>query len=261
MDFKKYFHKYYQKLKSIMGLSLSLAKSRFKLRNEGSYLGIFWYLLYPLSMFLILLFLKEILHKTTTDHYPIYLFLGLIMFNFFRQTTNMSADTISRNSGFIKSLKIDQESFVIANAIQSTLSHIFEVIILSIFMIFFKISLVWLIFYPLIFLFFIVFTLGISFILAVAGAYANDFSNAWSVFLNALWFITPIYYVVSEQNISLLNQINPLYYFIEISREIVIFGQMPSVSLLLAIFSLTTVIFLIGILIFEKYKSKFAEMI
>jgi len=34
--------KYYKKIKRILELSFSLAKANFKLRNENSYLGIFW---------------------------------------------------------------------------------------------------------------------------------------------------------------------------------------------------------------------------
>ena len=48
-----------EKIKSISALSFSLAKANFKIRNEGSYLGIFWYLLEPLAFFIVLLFFGE----------------------------------------------------------------------------------------------------------------------------------------------------------------------------------------------------------
>ncbi len=52
---------YYMRLKdvrNILRISLILAKTNFKLRIEGSYLGILWYLLNPLALFLILLLIK-----------------------------------------------------------------------------------------------------------------------------------------------------------------------------------------------------------
>jgi len=131
----------YYKAKSILGLSLSLAKVKFKLRNEGSYLGVFWYLLSPLAMFLILLSLRGLTNKNPIEYYPIYLLLGLIVFNLFRYATTISTNAIRGNAGLIKSLKINLEPFVISGIMQAVFSHIFEVIILVLFLFYFKVSL------------------------------------------------------------------------------------------------------------------------
>ncbi|HNU96023.1 MAG TPA: hypothetical protein PKH95_01275 [Candidatus Magasanikbacteria bacterium] len=45
-----------EKINNIFNLSWQLAKANFKLRNEGSYLGIFWYLLDPLLMLMRLIY-------------------------------------------------------------------------------------------------------------------------------------------------------------------------------------------------------------
>src|SRR3989344_7733394 len=184
-------------IKKTLSLSFSLAKTQFKLRNEGSYLGIFWYLLDPLAMFLIILALNGILANTNTKNYPVYLLLGLIMFNFFRQTTINSTNSIVANAGFIKSMRISSESFVVSSAILSFFSHLFELVILLFFMIFFKISLIGFFLYPTVFLFLFLFSLGASFILASIGVYVNDINNVWSVLINLLWFSKPIFYVIS----------------------------------------------------------------
>jgi len=49
------------KIKKTLSLGFSLASAQFKLRNEGSYLGVLWYLLEPLSFFAILLFLAGVI--------------------------------------------------------------------------------------------------------------------------------------------------------------------------------------------------------
>lgn len=254
--------RFYYKTKSIIGLSISLAKANFKVRNEGSYLGIFWYLLEPLAFFVILLFIGNTISVNTITYYPIYLLLGLIIFNFFRATTNIATGAIRSNSNFIKSLKIDKEAFILSGMFQFTISHIFEFIILIGFMIFFKMNLAWVLFYPVIFILFFFFTTGISFILSVLGVYANDLKNVWSVFTRLLWFATPIfYYVRGGELIQTINMFNPLYHFINISRELIIFHRIPEMkTFLLAIFS-SIIIFALGIYIFEKNKDKLAEKI
>ena len=44
-----------ENIKKIASLSFQIAKVEFKLRNEGSYLGVLWYLLNPALMFVLLL--------------------------------------------------------------------------------------------------------------------------------------------------------------------------------------------------------------
>ncbi|MBD3260723.1 MAG: ABC transporter permease, partial [Candidatus Altiarchaeales archaeon] len=76
-----------KKFKRLWGLSLSIAEAEFKLRNEGSYLGILWYLLEPLLMFILLLFVFSKSLGQDIPHYPLYLLVGIIVFNFFQKVT------------------------------------------------------------------------------------------------------------------------------------------------------------------------------
>ena len=82
--------------KQVLSTSLALAKANFKLKNEGNYLGILWYLLEPLLMFFIFLAVRRIL-GADIPYYPMYLFLGLVIFNFFRKTTTDATRTIINN--------------------------------------------------------------------------------------------------------------------------------------------------------------------
>ena len=249
----------YYKAKSILGLSLSLAKVKFKLRNEGSYLGVFWYLLSPLAMFLILLSLRGLTNKNPIEYYPIYLLLGLIVFNLFRYATTISTNAIRVNAGLIKSLKINLEPFVISGIMQAVFSHIFEVIILVLFLFYFKVSLLCILFYPVVLFFLIIFIIGVSFILSTIGTYINDIENVWNIFLNLLWFSTPIFYSTSKD--IFINKINPMYYFILGAREIIIYNKLPDfkIFLIMAVFSFGFLA--VGLFVFEKYKKSFAEFI
>jgi len=252
--------KYYHKLKSIIGLSLSMAKANFKLRNEGSYLGIFWYLLEPLLLFLIIYFVRNQIVGTNILNYAVYLIVGLIVFNFFRGTTSLCVNSIRRNSVFVKSMKIPQESLVISPVLQSIFSHMFELIVIVFILIYFSIPIYGVIFYLFVFLFFAFFIMGISFILATLGVYILDLGNVWRVFSTLLWFATPIFYIISsESKIYFFNLFNPMYYFISASRDIIIYQSFPEIFIVIGIVGFSLFFFLLGLFIFEKYKTKFAE--
>lgn len=250
----------YQEIKSIASLSLSLAKANFKVRNEGSFLGIFWYLLEPLAFFLILFFISETLSQNSIEQYPLYLFVGLIMFNFFNAITTFATRAIASNAGFIKSLKIKTEAFIFSGVLQFIFSHLFELFVLMAFAIFFQVNVSWVIFYPIIFFFFVLFTTGVSLILSIGGVYIGDLRNVWTVFTRLLWFATPIFYFAKESSIiQILNTWNPLYYFIDATREVIIYQKIPSFASLIIIGVGSILVFSIGLFVFEKFKNSLAE--
>ncbi|MCX6760298.1 MAG: ABC transporter permease, partial [Candidatus Nealsonbacteria bacterium] len=88
------FKENWQRIRHILALSFVFAKVKFKLKNEGSYLGIFWYLLSPILTFLILFFIFSDRLGNDIYLYPIYLLLGIIIFNFFQYTTLEAARNI-----------------------------------------------------------------------------------------------------------------------------------------------------------------------
>lgn len=248
------------KAMSVFGLSLSLAKANFKLRNEGSYLGIFWYILEPLIMFLILGSLQGVFNSGI-ESYLAYLLLGLIMFNFFSGFTMISINAIRNNSSFIKSIKVNYSSFVGASLLQAIFSHIFEVVILVMFFIYYQVPLSGLIYYPIILFFFIIFSLGVSLVLSTIGVYVNDLNNVWNVLTRILWFATPIFYTINESNpLYKLQLFNPIYYFISIARDLMIYNKVPDSFTLLCAMIFSVLSLLIGLIVFRKYQNKFAEV-
>ncbi|KKP32796.1 MAG: hypothetical protein A2360_04240 [Candidatus Staskawiczbacteria bacterium RIFOXYB1_FULL_32_11] len=254
--------KYYKKIKRILELSFSLAKANFKLRNENSYLGIFWYLLEPLCFFAIILLIGGVINQNPIEYYPLYLFLGLIMFNFFINSTLNITNIIISNGALIKSMKINYEALVISGVMQFVFSHIIEMIIFLVLMIFLKGSFLSSFFYLPIFLLFVLFVLGIAFMLSAIGAYVSDLFNLWNVFTRLLWFLTPIFYVMPSSIIfQKISYFNPMFHLINIARSIIIYDKIPSFYVLLLMTCVCIFSFIIGLLIFKRYKGKFAEIV
>jgi len=255
--------KYYHKIKSILGLSLALAKAGFKLRNEGSYLGVLWYLLGPLLVFILLLLVFSDRLGTDIPNYPLYLLLGIIMFNFFQQTTTESTRAITLEyREVIKSINFSKESLIASIVLKTLFSHLFEIILFIILLLIFKNSLIGIIFYPIILVFFCFFIFGVSLVLAVLTIYFIDLENIWLFASKLMWFGTPIFYAIKGQTRLLyINLFNPMYYFITAARDLIIYNKMPEIWMILGIIVYGLLSLIIGLLIFNKLKIKSAEMI
>ncbi len=255
---------WWKRSKNILRLSVLLAKVGFKLRNEGSYLGVFWYLLSPLALFCVILFIKgAAFSDVNIPYYPLYLLMGITGLNFFRQVLSDSINSISTNVDYIKSINnVAPEVLVVSGVLRSVFSHIFEFVLIAGFMIFLKIPLVGLLFYPLIFFFFSLLVLGIAFIFATIGVYINDLDNIWSIMSQLLFLATPIFYAVPTGGlIYIVNLFNPLFYFLAIARSVVIYSTLPPLWMILTMVVLSPSLFLIGCFVFSRYKRKFAELV
>lgn len=242
--------------------SLTLAVMGFKLRNEGSYLGIIWYLLNPLLMFLLLLLIFSNNLGDDIENYPIYLLTGIIMVNLFLTATSESTKIIRANSGTIRSINYNRESLIGSIVLMAVFSHIFELIMLGVVMVFYGISPWGISLYLLVLLVFSFFTLGVCLMLASVAVYFVDLDNIWSFASKLLWFATPIFYSVSGgEGLGLLIMLNPLYYFITIARKVVIYHETPQTWMVLGATGFAAITMFIGLVLFRKFKKKFAEMV
>ena len=249
--------------KETFRLGLSLAVANFKLRNEGSYLGILWYLLNPLLLFLIILFVKgSAFSKLPIKDYPIYLLLGLILNNFFVKFIKNSMDVIHKNGQLLKSVTFHLESLVISELLVMVFSHFFEYLLLVGFMIGYRVDGTGMIWYLPLFFLFCVFLTGASFLVAVVGVFVFDLSNVWDAVSSLIFFITPIFYAV-QQGTSLYtaNLFNPLYYFVTIFRDMTIYHTMPPARMLAFLVFMSFVSFAVGLAAFRWQKHKFAELV
>ena len=250
------------KIERYIYLSITFAKAEFKLRYEGSYLGIFWYLLNPLFTFLILFFIFSSSIGRPIIMYPLYLFLGVIIFNFFQQTTYDATRIIKENRYLIKSINFPLWTLIGAIVLKFLFSHIFELVVFFLFTLFLGNEVWTIIFYPFIALFFIIFIFGVSLLFAGISLYFVDFENIWLFASRLLWFATPLFYSIEGQkNLITLNLFNPLYYFITLAREVVIYSHVPSLWLVAGVICWTLFALAAGLLIFGELKTKIAERI
>ncbi|MEI7810113.1 MAG: ABC transporter permease [bacterium] len=250
-------------LKDIFRLGFQLAKAEFKLRNEGSYLGIFWYLLNPILMFASLFFIFSDRLGNHIEKYPLFLLLGIIMFNVFQSTTLEATSSIIKGyQHLIKSINFPRESLVLSIVLKNIFSHSFELLLFCVALIYFHVSLLGIFYYVLIFIPFAIFIFGFSLAISVLTVFFVDMDNIWIFAVRIIWLGTPIFYAIENQTrLFVFNLFNPLYYFITMARDLVIYNRIPETYIIFGALGFSLFFLIFGLFVFNKLKLKMAELI
>src|SRR5580658_8866843 len=97
-------HNLKQRYRYSIILLRELVRTDFKIRYQNSILGYLWSLLRPLLLFLILYFVFTRFLKigNSIPHYPVYLLLGILFWNFFVEVTMGSVTAIGGKSDLIR---------------------------------------------------------------------------------------------------------------------------------------------------------------
>ncbi len=193
-----------------------LVRTDFKLRYQGSFLGYAWSLLRPLLLFVILyvVFVKFLKLGTGIPHYPVYLLLGIVIWNFFTEMTVQSLGSIVGRGDLIRKIRIPRWIIVFSSSISALINLGLNLVVVAVFMAINHVDLYkTIILVPLLLAEVYVFALGISLFLSAAFVKFRDIGYIWEVMLQAGFYLTPILYPLSKiTNVTLQKLIfmNPM---------------------------------------------------
>lgn len=251
-----------------------LVRTDFKLRYQGSVLGYAWSLLRPLLIFIILyvVFVKFLKIGNGVPHYPVYLLLGIVVWNFFIEMTMLSLGSIVGRGDLIRKVKIPRWIIVFSTSLSALINLALNLIVVIVFMAINHVSISESIIYvPLVFMEVYVFALGVSFFLAAAFVKYRDINYIWEVFLQAGFYITPIIYPLSRITNTTLQKIimiNPIAQSVQDIRYTMITKQTQTIydvfknsPDIFIPFIIVGLVFVVGALYFRKESKFFAENI
>lgn len=232
-----------------------------KLKYRRSYLGYLWSILNPLLLMMVLVTVFSNLFRFDIPNFPLYLISGQIIFNFMVEATNMSVGSITGNASLLKKTYIPKYIFTLSKAGSSLVNLVFSLGALLLVMIFTDAKFSWnLLFLPIVIFQVFLFSLGLGLLLAAATVFFRDIQYLWGVFVSMWMYLTPLFYPVSiipEQYQTLYKTANPMYWYIEQFRDIVLHATMPSTSSILIGFLTALGILIIGAWYFNKKQDEF----
>jgi lipopolysaccharide transport system permease protein len=236
-------------------------------RYSGTFLGLVWMILYPflfLGLYAVVytLIFRVRVEQFTTFDYVLVIFAGLIPFLGFAEALGSGVVSVRNSRGLIQNTLFPIEMVPVKTVLSSSVTMVVGLVMMLLILWFrgdFHLTQAAM---PVIFLFQIVFTIGVIWLLSAFNVFFPDIGQITSVIVLMLMLISPIAYTADmiPENLMPLMYPNPLYYMIMLYRGALIEGQI-SLNLFLTFAGISLFIFLSGYSIFRRLKPLFSDFL
>ncbi len=249
----------------------------FKLRYQSSALGYVWSLLRPLFLFAIMYVVFSYFLKVgdAVPYYPVYLLVGIVLWNYFSEIVNQCISSIVNRGPLIRKINFPKYVIVLSCVISATINFFINFLVIIVFMVILRVPLTAnALLAPLFFLELLAFAIGVGFLLSAIYVKLRDIAYIWEIAMQALFYAVPIVYPLSFVAdkwvlVAQVMVINPIAHAIQGFRHALV---TPETQTLTSLFSENTWINLIPIAIviltliisityFRSQSQKFAENI
>lgn len=253
-----------------------LSKTDFKLRYQGSILGYLWAIIRPFLMFgtMYLVFAKFLRFGDEIPHYPVYLLVGTVLWNFFIECTNQGIQSLLIRSDLMRKIAFPKWIIVLSATTTALINLGINFVVIILFSFFSGIApnLGWLL-VPFLILELYLLSLGLALLLGSVNIKYRDVQSIWEVVVQALFYAVPIIYpiqmVATYSNFTAhLLMLNPIAQVIQDVRSLLVTDAtltsweiLPHFLLNFIPLLLVGLVFIAGMLVFKRKSKYFAEEI
>lgn len=267
-------------VKSLLNFLRKLVQNRYvihslvirdiRFRYAGSFLGLFWAFIHPLTQLIIYYFVFSVVLKArlgaeySDTNYAIWLMSGMLPWLLFSEVVSRSPGAVLEQANLIKKTVFPSEILPFTHVSVALVNHIILFSTLLIFLFVLRqgptIKMLWL---PIHLFGVILFSLGLAWFLSALNVFLRDIGQVLGVVLNVWFFFTPVIYpssLVPEAFRHWLT-VNPMFYAIEGYRMALLGRAKPDFIGLVILFGYGIGTFIIGGALFKKLKPAFADVL
>jgi ABC-type polysaccharide/polyol phosphate export permease len=242
-----------------------LAKIEFKLRYYENKLGLLWALIKPLMDIAIYYTVFQIILKQDVPAFASYLFIGLILWNFFVESTSGTVQILHVKKYLYEYSNMNKLEIYLSTIISNSIGFFFNFFMFLIFY--------WLIekhsngpsfqnfwIVPLFINLFLL-AMGVSLVLSNLYVVAKDIHQIWTVFVSLLLFLSPVFYKldVFKKSLPAFDFANPIAGIIINARRVMMEHKPPDFTLLFFDYIYAIVLLILGLSLLNRLGSKAAE--
>ena len=231
-----------------------------KLKYRRSILGLAWSVLNPLLMMIVITTVFSNIFKIKVENFAIYFLTGSTLFSFFAETTSTSMTSVLSAGSLIKKVYIPKYIFPLEKCLFGLVNFLFSLIAVAIIFLIKNYPIKWtILLFPIPVMYTLVFSIGLSLILASLCVFFKDILHLYTVILTAWNYLTPIMYPyeILSDNMRRFMKFNPMYYFVDYFRNVMMNGKIPDLSTNIICLSISLCTFVVGVIIFKINQDKF----
>ncbi len=239
-------------------------------RYRGSFGGMFWTVLNPLLLMLTYFFVFGIVLRARFGNDPsragfaLYFLAGMLPWLPFAEAAGRAPFVVLENRNFVKKLVFPVEILPVNLVLAGLVTELFALGIFAAGLLAARggvpVEVLWL---PALLVPQLLFTAGVSWLLAALGVYVRDLGQVNGFLLTLWFFLTPICYPVEalpHEAMPLLQK-NPLFVLVAGYRAIFLEHQPPAFGPLWKLWLVALAAFFLGHACFYKLKKNFADVI
>ena len=250
--------KYLKEILKRKDLVVYLVISGLKAQHRNTFLGYLWWLLDPLlGVFVYFFVVVVVFQRGKASDYGIYLVVGMIVWQWLSSTINSTSRSIVSQAGIIRQVYLPKSIFPIGAVLTQLINFGFGLLVVAIFFLFFKlipgVKIIWL---PFIITMQLCFMMAIAFPVAYICVFVRDMDNLLSHILRLWFFGSPVIWSqdMIPEKLRFMLDINPMYYFLEGYRNILLYNSNPNYLTLLTIGTVSIIFLIFMILYYSQYE-------
>ena len=196
--------------------------------------------------------------------YALFIFAGLIVFNFFSEMAYRSPMLLHEYAHFIKQTIFPSDMLAVISTLRAAAYTGIGAIVMLICIAAVKGGLPWtVIFVPLIFIPLAAFLMGLSWFLCAIGAFTRDAGYLMINIVPLFMFLTPVFFAHTSRPPpwDILLYLNALTAYVEVMRDLVLTGVLPNPLVILWMLATSIFTFYFGYWFFDRYRNVIVDVI
>lgn len=248
------------------------AKSGLKSEVAGSRLGWIWWVLEPVLFMLVYWFIAELVFGSKTDYFPVYVFVGISLWNFFNKITLNSVKILNTNKGIVSKVYLPKWTFIMVEMFTAifrlAICFVITIIMMIVYRVPISFNVLWMI--P-VMITMCLLTFGSSCLYAHFGVFVEDLKTLMNVVMRVVFYMSGVFYTlvpmgagdttkVPENLGNIMVRANPIAFIMNSVRRCLVYS-LPVDYLVLGIwFVIGLLLTFLGIRTIYKYENSYVKV-
>lgn len=216
---------------------LDMSFRQMRLKYAGAKLGLWWAVISPFILALSINFVFRYAFKINIDNFAFFVLSGIIPWIYITNTLSESTSVLINDASLVRQGSIPIEFLPFSTALANLLIFLIGMLFLLPFFIIIKYNIVFMLwFLPFVILMHFMFLTGLALFVSFINVFVRDFSHLLNSIFMVWFWVTPVFYSLEmiPSSYRWVCLLNPVTYYVIMYRDILFYGQLPDLNIILA---------------------------